>query len=376
MATQSPRPVRIGIVLNSLPVEEEAIVEEQYIISNEVYHEISEILEEHGAIVSKIDAKGNLYQKFEELSGGIDLIFNLAQDLYQVGVPMVLEQLKLERKVKALEYTGARFEGHTLALNKALARQVMGSKISQPDWWLLEDEKSPLPEGLEFPVIVKPVNEAHSIGIRQSNVVSSMAELQAILEQLRERVGGAMLIESFLDGDEYSMGIVGNVVFPAVFWDLDQIPGKPLVRGEDLKQKDMTTPHAAYVADPDLSLALATQVATTHLALGLHDYSRTDFRARKGSPKPFFLEVNSGCGLRNHQSLLPLAAAVAGVSYNELIASIAAQALMRLPADQYAGLDTAKFQATYTHLQEKAKSNRVFQVRGEDFYVMDPINQQ
>lgn len=374
MSTQHQRPVHIGIILNSLPIGEESVVEEQYIISNEVYNEIAEVLETHGAVVRKLEAKGDLYQQLMEIAEETDLIFNLAQDLYQVGVPMVLEQLKLERKAQHLEYTGARFEGHTLALNKALARQVLGSKVAQPDWWLLEDDATPLPENLDFPVIIKPVNEAHSIGIRQSNVVSSMAELEAVLARLRKRVGGAMLIESFLDGNEYSMGIVGNVIFPSAAWDLDDIPGKPLVRGEDLKQKDLTVPHAAFVRDPDLSLALATQVATTHLELGLLDYSRTDFRARKESPAPYFLEVNSGCGLRNHQSLLPFTAASAGVSYTELIASIAAQALRRLPKAHVDGLDTAKFDATFQNLLDKAKAHRSFEVRGQTFYFMDPQN--
>lgn len=375
MITSKKRPVRIKIVLNSLPVDDDLVIEEQYIISNEVYREISEVLEEHGAEVGKIEAKGNLYKTFEETAGDTDLIFNLGQDLYQVGVPMVLEQLQMERKERLFEYTGARFEGHTLALNKALARQVLGGKVSQPNWWLLDETTTELPTELEFPVIIKPVNEAHSIGIRQSNVVSSMEELQTVLARLRKRVGGSMLIESFLDGNEYSMGIIGNVIFPAAAWDLSDIPGNPLVRGEDLKQQDLTVPHASFVRDPDLSLALATQVATTHLELGLLDYSRSDFRAIKGSPTPYFLEVNSGCGLRNHQSLLPWTAAGAGVSYKELIASIAAQALKRLPPEQVAELDTEKFEKTFAELQEKAKSHRTFQVRGQDFYIMDPENQ-
>ncbi|MEM7039419.1 MAG: hypothetical protein AAF570_20770, partial [Bacteroidota bacterium] len=341
-------------------MENESVVEEQYIISNEVYTEIAEVLEAHGAVVSQIDARGNLYQQFENSSADTDLVFNLAQDLYQVGVPMVLDQLKLEKKKGAFEYTGARFEGHTLALNKKLARNVLGEKVTQPEWWFLESEQTPLPDAIEFPVIVKPVNEAHSIGIRQSNVVYSVSELEQVLERLRARVGGGMLIESFLDGNEYSMGIVGNVIFPAAAWDLDEIPGKPLVRGEDLKQKDLTVPHASFVRAPDLSLELATQVATTHMELGLLDYSRSDFRARKSSAAPYFLEVNSGCGLRNHQSLLPWTAAGAGVSYTELIASIAAQALYRLPEAHLDELDIEKFDATYAGLQEKAKSQRSF----------------
>lgn len=375
MSTQNQRPVHIAIVLNSNSLQDDAVIEQQYNISNEVYSEISDVLQAHGATVSKIEAHGNLYEKFDAIAGEVDVVFNLGQDLYQAGVPMVLEQLKKEKQQKFLAYTGARYEGHTLALNKFLARQVLGNKVSQPKWWFLEDATSPLPEGLEYPAIVKPVNEAHSIGIRQSNVVFSESELHGVLGRLHKRVGGGMLIETFLDGNEYSMGIVGNVIFPSAAWDLNEIPGSPLVRGEDLKQQDLTVPHAAMVTDPELSLAIAKQVATTHLELGLLDYSRSDFRARKESPTPYFLEVNSGCGLRNLQSLLPWTSAKAGISYTELIASIAAQALKRLPAQHRDNLNTEQFEATYTKLQDKARAHRSFQIKGQTFFLMDPNTQ-
>lgn len=374
MSKQNLRPVRIGIVSNSEEVKETLLVEQQYIISNEVYDEMSEVLINHGAEVKQIEAKGNLYETFARLPEEVDLIFNLAQDLYQVSVPMVIEQLKFEEDDWLPEYTGARFEGHTLALNKALARQVLGDKIPQPAFWYLENASSPLPETLPFPVIVKPVQEAHSIGIRQSNVVYSMEALKGVLAEIRSRIGRGILIETFLDGNEYSMGIIGNLIMPAADWNLDELPGSPLVRGEDLKQQDLTIPHAKLVRDPALSLELARQVATVFTELGLLDYSRCDFRARKSASTPCFLEVNSGCGLRNLQSVLPFTAATAGVSYEELIASIAAQALQRTPEALRAQLDTSQFEATYQGLQTRAKAGRKITVKGQDFYIMDPLD--
>ena len=141
-----------------------------------------------------------------------------------------------------------------------------------------------------------------------------------------------------------------------------------------MKQNDLTTPHADYVRDPEIALALATQVATTHMELGLFDYSRSDFRARKGSSDPYFIEVNSGCGLRNHTSLLPLTASKAGVSYSDLIASIAAQALQRLQPAHRNQLDTSKFDATFSNLQERAKAQKVIHVKGQPFFVMGIAN--
>ena len=370
MSIHKQRAVRIGIALNSSSEGDNAIIDEQYTTSNRVFNEISQSLTQHGAKVIKIEGDGQFYQRLSELADEVDLIFNLAEDVYQVAVPMAIAQSHIERKKPYPVCTGSQVEGHVLALNKSLTRQVLGSKIPQPKWRRLNPNEYPAPGSIDFPVLVKPTGEGHSLGIADANVVSSMAELGRSLEELWGRFGKAMLVESYLDGIEYSMGVIGNVVSPAVAWDLSELPGKPLVRGEDLKQQDLTIPHATLVSDPSLAAAIATYVVTVHRELGLNDYSRSDFRAKGNEPVPYYIETNSMPGLVKNDSVLPWSVSKTGVEYADLIGSIAAQALKRLPKDHYEQLDTKGFEDAYLRLCNL--TSHTISVQGREYYLLVP----
>ena len=366
--------IHIGIAFNSANQSEGASVKDQYVTSQEMFAEISETLSNLGAKVSRFEASNDFLGQLQQTWGDIDLIFNLANDIYQVAVPMAVEQICKEKGARNLVCTGSKVEGHVLALNKVLARRVLSNRVVQPKWCALDEITSPQADLIDFPALVKPINEGQSIGIRQSNVVSSMNELNDVLTSLRSELGGTMLIESFLDGVEYSIGLVGNVVMPAISWDLDRLPGKPLVRGEDLKQGNLTIPHASLVEDLTIMDALAKQVITAQLELGLQDYSRSDFRAKRSDQTPHYLETNSGPGLQNIHSVLPWTAAGAGVSYENLIGAIIAQALKRLPIERQKELDTRGFEKAYENLIALGKTGRSIQLAGREFYILKPLN--
>lgn len=374
MSTEKPRAVHVGIVLNRVGQGDALGLHTQYTTSQKVSDGIIQALRQHGAEVSEIEAGSNLYARLHGIAKKVDVIFNLAEDLYQMAVPITLAQLHKELEQPYPVCTGAGAEGHMLALNKALARQVLGEHISQPAWWCLAEDETPQPDEISFPVLVKPTSEGHSVGVDEANVVSSNSELERALAQLRKRLGGPMLVESFLDGNEYSVGLIGNVVMPAVAWDLNQLPGQPLVRSENLKQADLTIPHAQIVRDPELAKSLAHQAATAHIRLGLQDYSRSDFRAKQGCAEPYYLETNSMPGLQNLQSVLPWAMARAGVAYEDIIGSIVAQALQRLPAAHRQQLHTEHFEAAYRRLLAQAQNGQKICVRGREFYLLEPVD--
>ena len=182
-----------------------------------------------------------------------------------------------------------------------------------------------------------------------------------------------MLVEGFLDGVEYSIGLVGDVVMPAVAWDLDRLPGQPKVRGEDLKRADLTIPHARLVRDPVVARALATQAVVAHRELGLRDYSRSDFRALAASPAPYFLETNSMPGLQDFQSVLTWAAGQAGIAYRDVIGSIVALALRRLKEAHRRRLDIAPFEEAYRRLREGANPSETIRVGGGEYHLLQPL---
>lgn len=363
------RALCIGIALNCRDRGYGEALQDQY-TDPRTQADVVGALASFGADLVEIEADRDFPARATELAGALDLVLNLAEGLpcchsRHVTVPAVLDHL-------GVPWTGAPVEGHLLAANKAMTRRLLGESVHQPRWWRLGARPSILPPDLEYPVMVKPMREGYSVGIDQRSVAGSELELRDALRRLGERAREPFLVESFLDGVEYSAGLVGEVVMPAVSWDLQRLPGAPRVRGEDLKREDLTIPHADFVRDPETRISLATQAVTSHLALGLRDYSRSDLRARAGSPLPFFLETNSMPGLQDHQSVLPWAAGRAGVAYRDVIGSIIALAGRRLSPEQRNRVQIDGFESAYERLKGLAAQALTVRVGDRDYYLLDP----
>lgn len=359
--------IRIGVALNLRDKGYAPDLFEQY-TSRQTRDDVVGALATLGAEVVEIEADHDLLGRLERLGSSLHLVLNLAEGLPQcrsrnVTVPAALDHL-------GVEWTGSSVEGHLVAANKALARALLGERVAQPPWQTLEPSVDPGPLRIPYPVIVKPPGEGFSVGIDETSVVASDEELAGAVERLRARVRGPVLVESFLDGVEYSVGVVGNVVLPAVRWDLSRMPGSPRVRGEQLKKADLTIPHAQLVGEPEVARALATQAIAAHRGLGLRDYSRSDFRARSDSPDPFFLETNSMPGLQDLQSVLPWSAATAGVAYEEVIGSVVALALRRISPQRVRTLDVRAFEDAYRRLWERTDPSRVVHVDGHEYRML------
>lgn len=212
-------------------------------------------------------------------------------------------------------YTGSGVLGSALSLDKVRAKQV----------WIALGLPTPkfkaLPRGADvhaaarevgFPLIVKPAWEGSSVGITR---VFDEAGLDAAVE-LARRYPGDMLMETLVEGDgneggEFTVGILGREVLPTI---------KILPKGEYYDY------NAKYVAEDtqyivpgllgeaeDAMRALALRAFD---ALDCFGWGRVDvMRDRHG--KNWLLEVNTAPGMTSH-SLVPKAAAVAGLSYAEL----------------------------------------------------------
>lgn len=212
-------------------------------------------------------------------------------------------------------YTGSGVLGSALSLDKVRAKQV----------WIALGLPTPkfkaLPRGADvhaaarevgFPLIVKPAWEGSSVGITR---VFDEAGLDAAVE-LARRYPGDMLMETLVEGDgneggEFTVGILGREVLPTI---------KIVPKGEYYDY------NAKYVAEDtqyivpglpgeaeDAMRALALRAFD---ALDCFGWGRVDvMRDRHG--KNWLLEVNTAPGMTSH-SLVPKAAAVAGLSYAEL----------------------------------------------------------
>ena len=169
-------------------------------------------------------------------------------------------------------------------------------------------------EELRFPLFVKPACEGSSMGITKSSLCRTPEELQAVVAQLEKY--GPVLVEEFLPGDEYTVGIVqGDVLGVMQVVPRSQEPD--FVYSIDVKRDYLNLVDYRLVDAPDVA-----QVALdVWREFGLRDVARIDIR-RDRDGMPCFIEVNPLPGVHPVNSDLVIMARLAGVAYETLIGAI------------------------------------------------------
>jgi D-alanine-D-alanine ligase len=263
-----------------------------------------------------------------------DLVFNYAEGegigrTREARVPAVLEMLQIP-------YTGS--DPLTLAatLDKDCAKRLVAAcGVATPAWALFTGDYEVVEErlaGLPFPVIAKPAYEGSSKGVLATSLVCRPAELADTLRRLFEAYRQPILVEEFIDGDELTVGLVGNGP-PEVLGIMRVVPRQtdaPFIYSLEVKRDwerrvSYECPARISAADED---AVRSAALACWDALGCRDVSRADFRLRGGVP--YFLEINPLPGLSPVSGDLVLIAQAVGVEYRGLIARILDAALARL----------------------------------------------
>jgi D-alanine-D-alanine ligase len=252
----------------------------------------------------------------------------------ELHVPAVLEMLRIP-------YTGAGPTCLGLCYNKSLVRAIAaGLDVPVPleTYYDPDDQSATLPSA--FPALVKPNYGDSSIGIRQNGVVRSPEELLSYLEELRvELPGRSVLIQEFLTGTEYSVGIIGNpgLTFrnlPPLEVDFSGLnPGLPPILGYESKwipdspYWTQIKYHEARI-DEDVRRRLFDYSNKLFERLDCRDYARFDFRTdNDGEIK--LLEVNPNPGWC-WDGKLNFMATFAGLRYAELLELILEAAQERI----------------------------------------------
>jgi D-alanine-D-alanine ligase len=222
-------------------------------------------------------------------------------------------------------YTGSGVLASALAMDKAISKRVFVHEgIPTPDWverWAPEDLAQPWNPELEdeeierlggFPVIVKPNDQGSTVGI---TVASSRAELKQALHTAR-RYGRLALIERYIPGRELTVSVLDDRAFPVVeicpeggFYDYEH----KYTAGASRYECPAKLPHETT----ERLLALGVRACRAVRTRGV---ARVDFRLDEEGT-PFCLEVNTVPGL-TETSLVPKAAAAAGMSYEDLVKAI------------------------------------------------------
>jgi D-alanine-D-alanine ligase len=326
------RRTRVGLIFNlRKPAAEANTVDERYAEhdSPETIAALHEAIASYGHEVVELEATPELSALLP--AAGIDVAFNLAEGIEgrarESQVPALLELL-------GIPYTGSDPTAIALSLDKGLAKRlVQQAGLSTPAFVLMETGKERLPRGWSFPCIAKPVAEGSSRGVTRSSVVDDERALRALVGEQVGRYRQPMLVEAFLPGREFTLGMLGErrprVLAPleVVFTDAgDKHPvygfeSKFYSRGIDLQ--------VPAKVDPALGKELQRVARAAFIALGCRDVARVDVRL-DAEGRVHFIECNPLPGLTPGFSDLCLIANACGMDYRTLIGEILASALRRM----------------------------------------------
>lgn len=296
--------------------------------SPSVINGIKKTLVELGHSVMMIEADKEAYLKLKKLKPKIDLVFNIAEglagDARESQIPLFCEILRIP-------YTHSSPTTHAIKLDKEFTKYLLeGAGIVK------------VPGRSKFPLIVKPNKEGSSKGIMDANVVRNKGELQKRVEVLREKIGGEILVEEYIDGREFTVSVLGNgnpVVLPIVEQKFDFLPkGMNKMASYELKwfyEDKLENLKDAYDCPAKIEKRLKEKIEKTSIAiykfLDVRDCARIDYRLNKKG-ELYFLEINTLPGINpdpNVISYFPLSARTAGMSYKDLIERIVSLASKR-----------------------------------------------
>ncbi len=289
---------------------------------------IAAALRAKGHAVSELGDGREFIEKL--LASPPDLVFNIAEGLgvgrsREARVPAVCEML-------GVPYTGSDPLTLAAALDKDVARRLVASAgVKTPPGVLFWQGMPDSAFSLSFPAIVKPAWEGSSKGIRDKCIVHSVRELVAVGEQVLA-YRQPMLVEQFIDGDELTVGVIGNDP-PHILGVMRVIPNqtdRPFVYSLEVKRdfRNQVRYECPARLAPDVLTAVEEAALTAYRILGCRDVARIDFRLRDGIP--YFIEANPLPGLNPESSDLVIMANLVGVSHAELIGMILDAALERL----------------------------------------------
>jgi D-alanine-D-alanine ligase len=295
-------------------------------------HDIGTVVIDRGGDVT--DAVGALRREQP------DLVFNIAESF--AGKSALESNVAGLLNLLDLRYTGSSPAGLLLAGDKSLTKKVlMAHGIQTPQAATVFRGALDFAGELTFPVIVKPPQEDASLGISAASVVHGIKELLERIHALQAEYRQPVLVEQFIEGREFYVGVLGNAnaeALPVIEMDFTGFPeGKPRIASWEAKWGDDGDGSGAEYAgtrsifpvslDAELEARMKAVALEAFHALRLRDYGRIDLRVSP-SGEIYVIEVNPNCYLER-ESEFARAAREHGLSYPELCGRIMELAMAR-----------------------------------------------
>ncbi|MGE5893289.1 MAG: D-alanine--D-alanine ligase family protein [bacterium] len=278
---------------------------------------------------------GNIYELVRRIASGErwEFVFNVTEGLHgrsrEAQVPALLEAFNIP-------YTFSDPLTLSLCLDKAMTKRIVrDAGIPTPDFAVIQSlhelEGSELPNKGKFPLFVKPVAEGTGKGVTADSIIRDMDALKRQVRKLLIRYNQPVLIETFLPGKEFTVGILGTGSDARAIGALEVKLLKNAEPGVySFMNKELCEERVKYVlVEKTKILKEAVDVALrAYRALGCRDAGRVDLKT-DGDGKICFVEMNPLAGLHPTHSDLPILCTQVGIPYSVLISGIIESALKR-----------------------------------------------
>jgi len=303
--------------------------------TNDDAESVMKALRELGHEVRVYHVDIDLFEKLKNDKKDIDLVFNLCDDGFYSN-PELEPHLPAMLDVLEIPYTGGNYFTLALTLKKDTVKKILlYHNLPTPRFQVFEtgDEKL---EELNFPLIVKPIHEDASIGIKDDSVVSDEEKLRERIKYVIKEYKQPALVEEFIDGREFNVGILGDKekeFLPLSEITFDGLPrDKPKIVNYAAKWKEDTVDYketrrsCPAKVDEELGNKLRELALKSASLFGCRDYFRVDFRVRNN--QLYILEVNQSPDISEDAGLFAMAQAK-GYSYKGLIDKVVKSAIKR-----------------------------------------------
>jgi len=297
--------------------------------SEETIDAIRKVLESEGHKVIKLGGDAGLIDRLRQTS--VDIVFNIAEGLQgrnrEAHIPALLEFLNIP-------YTGSDPLTLSLTLDKAMAKRVvMSQNIPTPRFKKVGRMEDLDGSDLHYPLFVKLCYEGSSKGVRLDSKILNPQSLEERARGLLKTYGSPLLVEEFVKGPEFTVGILGNkdpIVLGVMQIEIKGRPPEESIYSLEIKREweEKVRYHCPPSIDQDLLKKIEEVALRSYQALECRDVSRVDIRVGEDNT-PYFLEINPLPGLSPAYGDLVIIARSIGWDYDRLVKTIFHHALKR-----------------------------------------------
>jgi D-alanine-D-alanine ligase len=257
------------------------------------------------------------------------VVFNLLEEFdekafYDQNIVSYLELIRAP-------YTGCNPRGLMIGREKALSKKILSyHKIKTPKFHVFpKNQKVKVPKNIEYPLIVKCLNEEASLGISKASIVHNDDKLLERIEFLHGQLGKDAIAEAFIEGQEIYVGVLGNYRLEslppwALYFDKANNPDKEIYSNNAKFNWGYRENKGIRSAKADISPQLEKEISDVakraYRALSLNGYARMDFRVDKDGGI-YLLEANPNPNIGELEEFAD-SALFAGTKYPDLLQKI------------------------------------------------------